>query len=210
MATYVACVILIAYVSLLLELTAIRVPSVASSANLYASRDVLVGGYSLHYQRLFRLHKALKIAFFFAPLSIVYAVYAYPLLVIWLGPDLLGDYLFLPTIALDIAATLLIVAGRALAIATALTLRRDNAQAGESFHLHTTGLLRWSRNPGLVGMYVFCLGVWLAVPSISLLAGMAFYFLYMDFKVRMEEDFLSNKFGAGYVDYCAVTRRYLP
>lgn len=210
MATFVACVILVAYASLLVELTVIRVPSVASSMNLYASPTALVGCYSPGYQRLFRLSKTLKIAFFFAPLAIVYAVYAYPLLVIWLGPDLLEDYLFQPTLALDVAATLTIITGRSLAMATALTIRRDNEQTGESFFLHTAGPLRWSRNPGLVGMYLFCIGLWLAVPSMSLLVGIAVYCLYMDFKVRMEEDFLANKFGDSYADYCARTGRYLP
>jgi protein-S-isoprenylcysteine O-methyltransferase Ste14 len=31
----------------------------------------------------------------------------------------------------------------------------------------------------------------------------------MDFKIRMEEDFLQHKFGQPYLDYCARTGRYL-
>jgi protein-S-isoprenylcysteine O-methyltransferase Ste14 len=210
MVTYVAAVILLAYVSLLMELTVFHVPSVASSLNLYAQPEALVESYSTRYRQLFRLSKALKTVLFLVPLLLVYAVYAYPIFVIWLGPDLLGDYLYSPVFATNVAGISLIVVGRVLAIETVLTIRRNNDQTGESFYLHTTGLLRWSRNPGLVGMYLFAIGLWLTTPSFSMLIGIVLYALYMHFKVRMEEDFLHNKFGRQYADYRAKTGRYLP
>ena len=206
----VVAVILAAYLSVLFELTVLHVPSVASSLRIWSPRDAWVATHSDRYRRLFDLPKAKKLALFFLPLAIVYAVYAYPLVVAWVGPDPLGDYAFGPSAATDVAAVALILAGRAISLTSALTIRRLNAQAGGSFHLHTSGPFRWSRNPGLIGMYLFALGLWLIAPSARMLAGIVVYATYMHFKVRIEEDFLAHKFGAQYADYRLRTGRYLP
>jgi protein-S-isoprenylcysteine O-methyltransferase Ste14 len=103
-----------------------------------------------------------------------------------------------------------VVCGRVLALGAVLTIRRANSQSDDSFYLHTTGPFRWSRNPGLLGMYLFVGGLWLITPSATLLLGIVLYVAYMDFKVRMEEDFLANRFGSSYAAYRLRTGRYLP
>jgi protein-S-isoprenylcysteine O-methyltransferase Ste14 len=59
-------------------------------------------------------------------------------------------------------------------------------------------------------MYTFVLGLWLATPSLAMLCGILVYVVHMDFKVRLEEDFLANTVGEGYRLYERRTRRYLP
>ena len=144
------------------------------------------------------------------PLLLIYGVYAYPLLVLWSGADPLGDYLLSPAVVTDVLGAALVVCGRALALGAVLTIRRENDQSGDSFRLHTAGPFRWSRNPGLLGMYLFVGGLWLITPSATMLLGIVLYVAYMDFKVRMEEDFLANKFGSSYLEYRLRTGRYLP
>jgi protein-S-isoprenylcysteine O-methyltransferase Ste14 len=209
MPTWVAIVILAAYASLLVELTILRVPSVASSLNIWMRSEELVAAYSESYRRLFRLAQPWKLVLLGIPLLIVYGVYIYPLLTIAAGPNLLGDYLFTPTAIAEGSGVVLIIVGRFLAVATALELRRHGSHDGGRVHLRTSGVFNLSRNPGLVGMYVFCGGVWLTMPSASLLAGILVYSAYMDLKVRMEEDFLRNTLGAPYVAYQLRTGRYI-
>lgn len=205
----IVAIVLASYASLAFELFVLRVPSVASSVALWTADPAIVAMYSRRYRRLFALDRAMKVLLFSAPLVITWGVYLYPLLVIVFRPNLLGDDLFAPSAWTSAAAAVAMLAGRAFALRAALTIRRQNAQREESFHLHTAGVFRWSRNPGLVGMYLFVTGLWLAAPSATLAVGIVVYVLYMDFKIRMEEDFLQHKFGQPYLDYCARTGRYL-
>jgi protein-S-isoprenylcysteine O-methyltransferase Ste14 len=209
MPTLLTATILLAYASLAVELTALHVPSVASSRGILWPDAARVATYSPWYRRIFGLNLISK-ALLVTPLLAAYGVYSFPLFVLWLGPDPLNDYAFAPARATDAAALVLIVVGRAAALGAAVAIRRDNAQRRESFRLHTAGPFRYCRNPGLVGMYVFVAGLWLACPSATMAAGIFVYVVYMDFKVRMEEDFLRGKFGDAYREYCRTTGRYLP
>jgi protein-S-isoprenylcysteine O-methyltransferase Ste14 len=206
----VAAIIVLAYVSLLVELTILHVPSVASSKRIWIGDTEIAASYSGEYRRLFGFRKSAKFAFFIVPVLISCATFAYPLLTIALGADPLGDYMLAPTHGSNAAAALLVILGRVCTLASVVTIRRDNRQVGDSFELHRAGLFRWSRNPGLVGMYAFVFGLWLAAPSASMLAGIVVYVASMDFKVRMEEDFLESRFGRAYLDYRARTGRYMP
>jgi protein-S-isoprenylcysteine O-methyltransferase Ste14 len=210
MTAWVTAFLVAGYASLAIELTLLHVASVASSRGIWSAHADLVDGYSPKFRRLFGLPLPAKLLAFGLPLLVVYCVYAYPLVVLWAGPDLLDDYLLRPSAATDVLAVALIGCGRALAFSAVLTIRRGNDQAGDSFRLHTAGPFRWSRNPGLLGMYLFVGGSWLAAPSTAMLLGIVLYAVYMDFKVRMEEDFLTNKFGSSYADYRLRTGRYLP
>ena len=210
MMTWVAVIVVAAYASLAIELTLLHVASVASSRGIWSAPSDLVDGYSPLYRRVFRLPRAAKVLAFGLPLLLIYGVYAYPLLVLGSGADPLGDYLWSPAVWTDVLGAALVVCGRALALGAVLTIRRENDQSGNSFRLHTAGPFRWSRNPGLLGMYLFVGGLWLITPSATMLLGIVLYVAYMDFKVRMEEDFLANKFGSSYLEYRLRTGRYLP
>lgn len=204
----VAIVILLAYASLAVELTWLHVPSVASSRNLWLRPPELVAGYSRGYRDLFAwswLKKGFVLAL---PLVAAYGVYLYPLVALWGPHDPLGDHAFQTSVVSAALALALIVIGRCITLASVVTIRGQAASAASP--LHTSGPFRYSRNPGLVGMYVFVAGLWLAAPSLTMLAGIAIYVVHMHFKVRMEEDFLVNRFGEPYLAYCRRTSRYWP
>jgi protein-S-isoprenylcysteine O-methyltransferase Ste14 len=210
MSAFVSVAVLAAYVSLAIELTVLHVPSVASSRRIWTPRAELVRSYSPRYRRVFAWPRSLKVLVLGVPLAAAYGVFVFPLLVLWRGADPFGDYLYAPSATTDLLGLCMVVAGRALALAAVVTIRRQNEQRGDSFRLHVSGPFRWSRNPGLVGMYLFVAGLWLVAPSASMALGIVLYVAYMDFKVRMEEDFLANKFGGSYAEYRLRTGRYLP
>ena len=209
MADLLTAAILLGYASLLLELTALHVPSVASSRAIWTGpRDAGVA-YSPSYRRVFALSRPAKLLRFFLPLLITWGVYLYPLVTRWGVRDPFGDHLFATSVLSDALAACLILAGRAVALVTAVTLRSAGGGDGDAA-LRTQGVFSHSRNPGLVGMFAFVAGLWLAGPSLAMLAGMVIYALHMDFKVRMEEDYLQNRFAESYGEYRRRTRRYWP
>ena len=61
--------------------------------------------------------------------------------------------------------------GRAVTFASMLQLRQLRNQAAVQY----SGFFRWSRNPGLVGMYAFYLGLCFLFPCVVLFAGLIPY-----------------------------------
>ena len=113
-----------------------------------------------------------------------------------------------PTTSSYVLGGLLILVGRSLTFYSVLTIRKGNPQKDGSFKLHTDQVFQVSRNPGLAGMYLFLMGLIVTVPSIYLIGGGVIYFAHMHFKVLMEEDFLTSKFGGTYEQYKRSTGRY--
>ena len=202
-------VLWVAYLSLLAELVLLHVPSVASSRSIFIAPAETVAGYSSRQQAVFAMPTGIKLLLFGVPLVIIYGVFALPLVVSVMGPDPLSDYLFAPDPMATAAGIAFIVGGRLLTLWSTLTIRVDNQQQDEAFFLHTTGAFRFSRNPGLVGMFAFIGGCWLLLPSLGMGIGIGLYIAYMNVKVRMEEDFLQNRFGDDYTSYCRQTARFL-
>lgn len=202
-----AWIVLLGYASLGFELTILHIPSVASSMNIWVSPPALEAAYSPAWRRLFRLSRSRKVALFFLPVLVAWGVYLYPLIALLAG-DPLGDQLFATTSVTNVAAAVLIVTGRAITFGSVLTLRRANRRTTGA-GLTTDGLFRYSRNPGLVGMYAFVAGLWLTAPSLTMLCGIFVYVVHMDFKVRMEEDYLGNTIGEPYRAYQRRAPRYL-
>src|SRR6201998_4497968 len=75
--------------------------------------------------------------------------------------------------------------------------------------LVTTGVFAVSRNPIYVGFFVFLLGQLMVspdwVPLIYLVAGTALFHR----QVLREEDFMRQRYGHLYADYCRHVRRYV-
>jgi protein-S-isoprenylcysteine O-methyltransferase Ste14 len=202
-------VLVAAYASLAVELTLLHVPSVASTFQILAARDKTVSGYSPRYRGIFGVDRRARLLLLLPPLAVVFAVFLFPALVLIAGADPLGDYLYAPGEAVAFLGIAGIVAGRALTMMCSVSLRSNVVRAGERPPLYTRGPFRISRNPGLVGMYVFVFGIWIIMPSLAMLSGIVVYVLHMHVKVKMEEDYLANSIGAAYADYCKRTRRYL-
>jgi protein-S-isoprenylcysteine O-methyltransferase Ste14 len=199
--------VLICYGSLLVELTILHTPSVASSRRLWSPVEGELDFYSKRYRRLFSLSPAHKLVRFILPLVIVYIVFAYPLAELWLGPALLGDYLYEPNRMVNTIAVCTMVVGRVMTLSSVIALR--GAVATENEFLQTGFVFRWSRNPGLVGMYLMFAGFWIAMPSVLFLVGLLVYVTHMHFRVRIEEDYLANRYGESFIRYRDSTPRYL-
>jgi len=76
--------------------------------------------------------------------------------------------------------------------------------------LITRGIYSYMRNPTYTGMYVMCAGVWLINPTILYSFWIVIFFIMMEFQVRCEEEYLEEKYGNSYTDYCKKTKRYIP
>lgn len=104
---------------------------------------------------------------------------------------------------------LFIILGRIFTFGSMLFIQKENKQKENSFKLHTNGIFHYSRNPGLDGMFLFFIGFGLIFPTLLIWIGLLFYFIYMFFRVRIEEEFLKELFNQEYVDYCTKTKRFL-
>ena len=200
--------ILAAYASILIELSVLHVPSVASFRSIWVADDDVTKWYSKKYQRLFRLGSPMKITLFLPPLLAVYAVFLFPISIALFDARPPLELAFEPHTAIRWIAILLIVAGRIITLTSVASMLRASSSP-DSYFLQTSGLFRYSRNPGLAGMFMMFAGFWIALPSPIFLAGILIYVVYMDFKVRMEEDFLANRFGVEFRTYQEKTSRYL-
>ena len=195
---------LLGFASLLLELAFFHVPSVASNVNIMRKRPEVVQGYSARFRGLFQGSLLWRVSLSMLLLTPVYGVFIYPLFVIF---DVFEEPVVVPDM-LTWSGCVLVLLGRAITFSSVLIIRRENCQKDDSFHLHTDFLFARSRNPGLLGMYLFIMGIWLLMPSVQYLLGIIYYIAYMHFKVLMEEDFLEQKFGESYLQYKTSTGRY--
>ena len=119
------------------------------------------------------------------------------------------DYL-IPLHSLDTVWALglgavLVLGGQSVTVVSVLQLRRYKIRS----ELQSSGLFRWSRNPGLVGMYAFYLGLCFLFPCVVLFVGLIPYVWNMHTRVLMEESHLSSRLGAPYVDYMTRVPRYV-
>ena len=127
-----------------------------------------------------------------------------------------ASYLFLdarltaiscPGILLPVAL-LLMAAGLALVLLSMPFLGRRSfgMQTGV---LHTSGIYRFSRNPQLVGSFLFIVGYALLWPAWSGLLWAAIWLPVAHLMVRAEEEHLARIFGPQYDEYRRRTPRYI-
>jgi len=206
--TFVEVAILLCYMTLAIELTLLHVPSVSSFRSIWLANDELVALHSGKYRRLFQLSKAAKLVFFLPPLAVVYAVFLHPLATVLLPQYQPFESVYEPRLTAQIAAIAMAITGRVTSLYSVVSLVRSR-KSTQFENLLTNGIFGHSRNPGLVGMYAMFIGFWLAMPSWEFLLGVVWYFLYMNFKVNMEEDYLANKHGREYELYRENSARYI-
>ncbi len=212
MTLFVTIVIVIAYLSLVVELIFFPVPSVASTYQLAYQPLASTKGSEMKGELVsVRSWSALKKIFLLiVPALLNVAVFLLPIgfLIFPLFLQKMFPIFESSTWVLGFGAALILL-GRLLTFSSALRIRTENSQEGDDFHLHDDSIFRLSRNPILLGMYIMVLGLFLIFPSIIFGLGILFYMVYMHFKVLLEEDFLGHHFGKPYVDYKTKTRRYL-
>jgi protein-S-isoprenylcysteine O-methyltransferase Ste14 len=204
----VSVVVLAAYASLALELSVFAVPSEASTRQLVASSpsdepdgdlDAARGRSKIEKLLRFGLPTVLGVALFLVPIVLVFL----PERIEYVWPISALQTTWLPWLGVG-----LIVAGRGLTLRAAMRLRRRSAQQ-VTRQLEFDGVFRFTRNPILVGMYLFYLGNCCVFPCVVLVAGLAPYVLYMHARVRMEEGYLARELGEPYEAYLRRVPRYL-
>lgn len=212
-AVWIPALVWAAYGSLAIELLFFPIPSEASTLQLFrrADPDGNDGGPTptdpLSGER--GRSAGDKLLRYFLPTAFGVLCFALPaLLLLW--PPLEGFVGALPGFdhpAAHWAGLGLLVGGRALTFGSVLQLRRR--RRGVDYSLQPAGIFRRSRNPGLVGMYAYYLGLLLWFPSLLMLIGFFPYVLNMHQRVLLEERHLSGVLGAEYERYRASVPRYL-
>ena len=200
------------YLTLLYELVGVPVPSIASTYQLLFTRDEFQAEDSL----LLKVRQwplLLKILLLIIPSGLVVMIYLLPLVqALWPG---LADYLhfvFPPGILwMIIIGVLLSLYGRYMGLSAARMMHHDlkKGEKGEQFELKTKGMFSHTRNPILVGMYITFVGLWFLYPSWEMALGFLVLVGNMHFRVLLEEEFLSWRFGHSYEEFLSETRRYL-
>lgn len=124
-----------------------------------------------------------------------------------------------PTLPWAIPAVVLMVPGLALSIWSILYMKKvgegnpfdayNHEVAPRTRHLMTDGPYRFTRNPMLVGMYAYHIGIMLWLGSLIPLAIFAVEDIFLTFQVRAEEKRLESDFGDEYLEYKKRVPRYL-
>lgn len=108
-------------------------------------------------------------------------------------------------IVLSTVGVLVGIAGEvALGESFRVALPRENTK------LITTGIYRHIRNPCVLGVDLFALGIFLIAPSLLALLVVVLNVIGYHLKVQAEEEYLLRTHGVEYEAYCARTGRYLP
>lgn len=201
----VSILILAAYASLLLELVVFPIPSEASTYQLFTGGDE---GESDALQRARRRSSIGKLLLYFLPTALGVGLFLVPLVAAFV-PAIIDRLLPLEMLergAFVAGGAALVVLGRLVTFTSVLQLRRRHGRP-ETFAAR--GWFRISRNPGLVGMYLFYLGNCLLFPCVVLFLGFVPYVWNMHRRVVMEESHLARVLGEEYAAYRARVPRYV-
>ncbi|NBC83493.1 MAG: hypothetical protein GVY19_08935 [Bacteroidetes bacterium] len=202
-------IILVIYVSILIEIVVFPVPSVASTYQLFFKNNSGTSGGLL--QQVQQWPAVIKILLLLIPASFSVFIYCFPLAGIFINSvseifvrlPVTDSYLFILT------AFLLMTGGRVLSFHAVLKIRHNNTQINNNFSLKTKGIFSHSRNPILLGMYITFIGILFIYPYRIMVLGLIIYIGNMHFRILLEEDFLKNKFGTDFKKYLKNTHRYL-
>ena len=126
---------------------------------------------------------------------------------------------WMPPLPWVVAAALFILLGLGLSIRAIVYMKRvgegnpldayNHALAPRTRHLMTDGPYRFSRNPMLLGIYLYDIGVMLWLRSGWPLLVFAAEVLLLSLQVRAEEKRLEADFGDEYRAYRKRVRRYI-
>ena len=197
------------YLSIVYELVVIPVPSIASTYQLFWTEDAYDVDSLLKRVRGWR--REVKVVALLLPTALSVLIYLLPLMQAF-RPNLSTSLYPINALNHPLAiwiGIILAILGRVIGLSSASRIRQNNRQSGDSFELKTEGIFARSRNPVLLGMYVCFLGLLLLYPTWVMAAGFFLYVANMHFRVLLEEDFLTWKFGRNYLAYKANHRRYV-
>lgn len=197
------------YVSLAVELLFFHVPSVANTQNFFRKNEQYQTNQNAYITAIQNWPLTKKILYLALPAVVVQGYFLVPFL--YFVPSVSDSMylLFHPSLYVQGLGLCCVVLGRILTFGSMLYLRKENKQTANSFKLHTGGIFRYTRNPGLDGMFLFFIGFGLLFPSLFMVLGFIFYIYYMVFRVRIEEAFLQDLFKDQFIAYQKQTNRFL-
>jgi protein-S-isoprenylcysteine O-methyltransferase Ste14 len=122
-----------------------------------------------------------------------------------------GEYYYLWPVIIGLVVTITGQAIRGATIGLAYIVRGGKEGKPYAEGLVTEGIFNHCRNPLYVGNILMLLGVGILANSLLYAAVMmpVFLFIYQAI-VLAEENFLRNKFGPGYDEYCKKVNRWIP
>ena len=82
--------------------------------------------------------------------------------------------------------------------------------APRTVNLMTDGPYRICRNPMLLGVFIYYIGVIVCLGTWQSAAVFVVYFMIMMIQVKREEERLKRDFGEAYEEYCRTTRKLIP
>jgi hypothetical protein len=116
--------------------------------------------------------------------------------------------------ALDALGLMVALAGQTLRFYTLGLVPEGTSGQGdrlEAVQLNTKGPYAYVRNPLYLGNLGICLGLMFIAHDVWVyLVGLAFFFGEYFFIIRAEENFLRERFGAGFDLFCSRVRRWVP
>ncbi|WP_406845281.1 methyltransferase family protein [Flavobacterium soyae] len=197
------------YLSLLVELIFFHVPSVANTQNFFKKNNNYEVDESEYITKIYKWAMWKKIMILAVPFFFINIYFLLPFL--YFFPNLHESkwLVFETNNWLIIIGTFCVIAGRLITFGSMLYMRKENKQIQNSFKLHVSGIFNYSRNPGLDGMFLFFTGFGILFPSFLIWGGLILYFFYMQFRVKIEEEFLKKLFKEEYLDYITRTKRFL-
>ena len=184
---YSAVFILVIYVSFVIDFVIIPIPSEASTSSLLSKASDNSSLYRLASLLLFLINLILYLA------PAVYAIVSF-------STEL---KLALHTSWTFVLGVLLALFGRFITLRGAVVLRSRLATVVKQ------DIFRWSRNPIALGMHFTLLGLILCTEQWYLILGLIFTIWNINKKIKIEEQYLIDRYGAPYVDYMQKTPRYL-
>jgi protein-S-isoprenylcysteine O-methyltransferase Ste14 len=184
---WVSFIVIVIYLSFVLDLWIWPIPSEASTASLLSSEGSLFTLKSA--QALFGL--LLSLIFYLAPLY----------LSIW---ALIRPEMDLTPIWLVVPGLFISLSGRVISLAGTSALRKNHGNT-----VVESSIYKRSRNPITTGMHLTVFGLLMCYNYWALWIGFPIYFLILHSKIKLEERFLKKKFGQVYSQYMEKTRRYL-
>lgn len=197
--------IILFYISLCIELFIYSIPSVVSTKRILFSNPSNTEQFSEDIKKRFHWPLSLKLVVYVVPMLFIYILHLLPAYLLY---DLMVNTSELScTYYLCVIGIGLVLFGRIISHMYLLSIKKIKAKSYEGFVTH--GLFKYSRNPGLLGLYISFMGFFLIQPSILFLLCYVIYIIHMHFKIRMEEDYLTNKYHEDYNRYLQKTKRYL-
>ena len=199
--------VILTYMSMLVEIIVFPIPSVASSYQLILKRKLVPQDFL--YTKVQNMNFWQKLAVLALPTLLSIIAYCIPLILVVIS-KFTNDLVY-KTERLEflVIAFILIITGRIISLYSVIEIRRNNRQVGNNFELKTQSIFSLSRNPILFGMYVSFIGMIILFPHFYMIIAFAFYVAHMHFRILIEESFLKYKFGNKYFDYQKKTKRYL-